>query len=114
MLDDHLGYLIRRFQVWVFQDFIKQMASIDMLSYLGGTVSMLAATFIVFSALSMGVAERQRTLAMLRAVGLTDEDFARNPIGVEFEPDQLLARLRSGEPEGLLKKRPEGPVSPIR
>ena len=36
-----------------------------MLSYLGGAVSMLAATFIVFSALSMGVAERQRTLAML-------------------------------------------------
>jgi putative ABC transport system permease protein len=30
---------------------------------------MLAATFIVFSALSMGVSERQRTLAMLRAVG---------------------------------------------
>lgn len=29
-LDDHLGYLIRRFQVWVFQDFIKQMASIDL------------------------------------------------------------------------------------
>ena len=30
---------------------------------------MLAATFIIFSALSMGVAERQRSLAMLRAVG---------------------------------------------
>ena len=30
VLDDHLGYLIRRFQVWVFQDFIKQMASIDL------------------------------------------------------------------------------------
>jgi DNA-binding MarR family transcriptional regulator len=29
VLDDHLGYLIRRFQVWVFQDFIKQLASID-------------------------------------------------------------------------------------
>ena len=40
-----------------------------MLSYLGGTVSMLAATFIVFSALAMGVSERQRTLAMMRAVG---------------------------------------------
>jgi putative ABC transport system permease protein len=29
----------------------------------------MAATFIVFSALSMGVTERQRTLAMLRAIG---------------------------------------------
>ena len=41
----------------------------QLLSYMGGTVSMLAATFIVFSTLSMGVSERQRTLAMLRAVG---------------------------------------------
>jgi putative ABC transport system permease protein len=47
----------------------RQLEGMHLLSYLGGTVSMLAATFIVFSALSMGVAERQRTLAMLRAVG---------------------------------------------
>ena len=51
------------------QDFGKQFRGIQVLSYLGGAVSMLAATFIVFSALSMGVMERQRTLAMLRAVG---------------------------------------------
>jgi len=38
-------------------------------SYLAGAVSMVAAMFIVFSTLSMGVTERQRTLAMLRAVG---------------------------------------------
>jgi putative ABC transport system permease protein len=48
----------------------KQMASLDLLSYAGGVVAMLTATFIVFSALSMGVLERQRTLAMLRAVGV--------------------------------------------
>jgi putative ABC transport system permease protein len=47
----------------------RNLQGLHMLSYLGGTVSMLAATFIVFSALSMGVAERQRTLGMLRAVG---------------------------------------------
>ncbi len=47
----------------------KNLQGVSALSYLGGTVSMLAATFIVFSALSMGVSERQRTLAMLRAVG---------------------------------------------
>lgn len=46
-----------------------QMKGLDLLSHLGGAVSMLAATFIVFSALTMGVGERQRTLAMLRAVG---------------------------------------------
>ncbi len=47
----------------------KNLQGVHFLSYLGGTVSMLAATFIVFSSLSMGVAERQRTLAVLRAVG---------------------------------------------
>lgn len=47
----------------------KNLEGIHLLSYMGGTVSMLAATFIVLSALSMGVTERQRTLAMLRAVG---------------------------------------------
>ncbi len=51
----------------------KQMDSefevVHLLSYMGTMISMVAATFIVFSALSMGVSERQRTLAMLRAVG---------------------------------------------
>src|SRR5207248_2370784 len=47
----------------------RNLQGIHILSYLGGTVSMLAATFIVFSALSMGVSERSRTLAMLRAIG---------------------------------------------
>jgi putative ABC transport system permease protein len=51
------------------QQLDRQMAAIDLLSYAGGIVAMLTATFIVFSALSMGVLERQRTLAMLRAVG---------------------------------------------
>ena len=29
VLDGHLGYFIRRLQVWVFQDFIRTLASID-------------------------------------------------------------------------------------
>ena len=28
-LDEHLGYLIRRFQVWVFQDFIRTLEPVD-------------------------------------------------------------------------------------
>lgn len=47
----------------------QNLQGLQALSYLGGSVSMLAAAFIVFSTLSMGVAERQRTLAMLRAIG---------------------------------------------
>ncbi len=47
----------------------QQLQTLELLSYLGGAVSMLAAAFIIFSALSMGVSERIRTLAMLRAIG---------------------------------------------
>lgn len=42
------------------------------------------------------------------------DDFAQNPIGVEFDPEEMLARLRAGESEDALKRRPAGPVSPIR
>ena len=47
----------------------KQMEGVRFLSLLGGAVSLLSATFIIMSTLSMGVSERQRTLAMLRAIG---------------------------------------------
>ncbi len=47
----------------------KNLRGVQILSYLGGTIAMLTAMFIIFSALSMGVTERQRTLGMLRAVG---------------------------------------------
>ncbi|HEV8604278.1 MAG TPA: FtsX-like permease family protein [Tepidisphaeraceae bacterium] len=49
----------------------KYMEGMRFLSYMGGAVSMLSAMFIVFSTLSMGVTERSRTLAMLRAIGAT-------------------------------------------
>lgn len=42
------------------------------------------------------------------------KDFAENPIGVEFEPEELLRRFRAGENEDVLKRRPAGPISPIR
>src|SRR3546814_9089830 len=35
------------------------------------------------------------------------EAFAENPVGVEFDPDELLRRLRAGEPEEDLKRRPD-------
>lgn len=33
-------------------------------------------------------------------------EFAENPIGVDFEPEDLAAKFRSGVPEAELKKRP--------
>lgn len=45
------------------------LSAIRIPSYVGSSVSMVAAAFIIFTTLSMGVLERQRALAMLRAIG---------------------------------------------
>ena len=55
----------------------ENLQGVHLMAYLGGTVAMLAATFIIFSALSMGVTERSRTLAMLRAIGAGRGQVAR-------------------------------------
>jgi catechol 2,3-dioxygenase-like lactoylglutathione lyase family enzyme len=39
--------------------------------------------------------------------------YAANPVGVDFDPDALLARFESGEDEGLLLVQPSGSPSPI-
>ncbi|HEX4123227.1 MAG TPA: FtsX-like permease family protein [Tepidisphaeraceae bacterium] len=54
----------------------ENLRGLHLLSYLGGAIAMLAAAFIIFSTLSMGVAERQRMLAMLRAVGAQKKQVA--------------------------------------
>lgn len=33
--------------------------------------------------------------------------FAENPIGVEFDPEELVRRLKAGEPEENIKRRPD-------
>jgi len=41
--------------------------------------------------------------------------FSSNPIGVEYDPDEMLAQLRSGASESdLLMRKADLPVSPIR
>ncbi len=41
--------------------------------------------------------------------------FAENPIGVGFDPEEWLVRLRAGTPEKeLLERKVHEPVSPIR
>ena len=37
-------------------------------------------------------------------------EFAANPIGVTFDPDQLAERFRAGVPEKELLRRPDGPA----
>jgi len=41
--------------------------------------------------------------------------FATNPIGVEYDPDEVLARIRAGTPgSAFLTRQSDLPVSPIR
>jgi catechol-2,3-dioxygenase len=35
-------------------------------------------------------------------------EFTQNPIGIKFDPEALKARLKAGEPEEVLLKRPNG------
>ncbi|HWQ31676.1 MAG TPA: VOC family protein [Blastocatellia bacterium] len=44
---------------------------------------------------------------------MLSDAFAANPIGVEVDPDDLLAQYRSGVPDHSLLARPDGRVSPI-
>ena len=40
-------------------------------------------------------------------------EFTENPIGIKFDPDELFGRLKAGEPEEVLLKRPEGAPPPL-
>jgi len=37
---------------------------------------------------------------------MASEEFAENPIGVDFDPEELIERLKRGEDEAKIKKRP--------
>jgi catechol-2,3-dioxygenase len=52
------------------------------------------------------------TLEEANAFMLSDA-FASNPIGVELDPEWLLAKYRSGVPVEQLLLQPKGPMSPI-
>ena len=41
------------------------------------------------------------------ATFLNSEEFANNPIGADFDPEELAQRVRSGENHDLIKRRPE-------
>ncbi len=44
---------------------------------------------------------------------MQSEIFAANPIGVSYDPDELLARYRAGAPEAELLERPGSEPSPL-
>lgn len=49
------------------------------------------------------------------AAAFMETRFSSNPVGVEYDPEEWLARLRAGEPESeFLSRKVHEPVSPIR
>jgi hypothetical protein len=44
---------------------------------------------------------------------MRSDAFAANPIGVEVDPEDLLAQHRAGVPDQQLLAMPKGPISPI-
>lgn len=44
---------------------------------------------------------------------MSSEGFAANPVGVQFDPEALLARLEDGASNDELLEMPRGPMSPI-
>lgn len=44
---------------------------------------------------------------------MLSEAFVANPIGVDYDPDALLAKYKSGVPFELLAVQPEGPMATI-
>ncbi|KAI0392241.1 Glyoxalase/Bleomycin resistance protein/Dihydroxybiphenyl dioxygenase [Xylariaceae sp. FL0594] len=44
---------------------------------------------------------------------MNSPEFAKNPVGADFDPEDLIRRIEGGEPESELKKRPDvGPRAP--
>ena len=100
VLDGHLGYFIRRLQVWVFQDFIRTLAAIDIrpaqYSVLvvitanpGASQSQIAATLALIYPPGIGVivpGERwdERAQPMLDYFRAFEESFNRFP-GFNYE-----------------------------
>jgi hypothetical protein len=44
---------------------------------------------------------------------MLSEAFASNPIGVQFDPEELAEQFRAGVPEARLLARPDGPPARI-
>ena len=94
--DGVLKYIVQapeRYAGDVRKEMDRNLQGVNLLTYLGSTISIIVAAFIIFTTLSMGVTERQRTLAMLRAISLAEQE-PEWPSGIAvrtFEPKDAHA-----------------------
>jgi putative ABC transport system permease protein len=82
------------------QQLDRNLHTMRIASFMGGAISLLAAAFIIFGSLSMGVTERRRQLSMLRAVGAT-RGFVARTVLVESLVVAAVG-IAAGVPIGML------------
>jgi DNA-binding MarR family transcriptional regulator len=117
VLNDRLGYFVRRVQVWVFQDFIRRLSSIDLspaqfsvLVVIGANIDLSQSEL----AATLGI-ERARLVRLLHRLerrGLTQRlpsyaDGRRHALRLTRAGQTLLARAKvlAGKHEAALKEK---------
>ena len=117
VLNERLGYFVRRAQLWVFQDFIRRLSSIDLspaefsvLVVIGANTGLSQAEL----ATTLGI-ERARLVRLLHRLerrGLTQRlpssaDGRRHALRLTAEGQKILARAKvlAAQHEAALKER---------
>jgi DNA-binding MarR family transcriptional regulator len=117
VLNDRLGYFIRRAQLWVFQDFIRRLSSLDIspaefsvLVVIGANTGLSQAEL----ATTLGI-ERARLVRLLHRLerrSLTQRlpssaDARRHALRLTADGQKILARAKvlAGQHESALKER---------
>ncbi len=117
VLNERLGYFARRLQVWVFQDFIRRLAPLDLspaqfsvLAVVGGNPGLSQAQLA--ARLGIERARLARLLHRLESGGLTQRlpssaDARRHALRLTRDGHKLLARAKtlSAEHEEALRQR---------
>jgi DNA-binding MarR family transcriptional regulator len=117
VLNERLGYFVRRVQVWVFQDFIRRLASINISPAQFSVLVVIAANKGLSQselATTLGI-ERARLVRLLHRLerrGLTQRlpssaDGRRHALRLTREGQKLLARAKSlaAQHEAALKEK---------
>jgi DNA-binding MarR family transcriptional regulator len=117
VIDERLGYFIRRVQVWIFQDFIRRLSSLDISPAQFSVLAVIAANVGLSQAelsATLGI-ERARLVRLLHRLesrGLTQRlpssaDGRRHALRLTREGQRVLARAKSlsDQHEAALIKR---------
>jgi DNA-binding MarR family transcriptional regulator len=117
VIDERLGYFVRRVQLWIFQDFIRRLSSLDISPAQFSVLAVIAANTGLSQAelsATLGI-ERARLVRLLHRLerrGLTQRlpssaDGRRHALRLTREGQRVLARAKSlsDQHEAALIKR---------